>query len=158
MEQIKNLAKLAGCLIHSLSVPLHFLKVLDFQEDSEQAAREHGNVSASSQPAQLFLFFLFEALFDPREHAFAGIGSSNTADQAKRITQIFEQGFPEEHEQFGKGLSQYLLTKFYNRVKKVHKKEGIPSAKQDLLRRAFDVIKKKTEDEFLAGSMRKMVK
>lgn len=158
LEQIKNLAKLTGCLIYNLSAPLHFLKIIDFQEESEQAAQQEGNVSAFSQPIQLFLFFLFELLFDPQTGQLIGIPSSDPVAQSKRITQIFEQGFPEKHDEFGKGLSQYLLTKFYKRIKKLHKTDGIPKAKEALLRCAFDVIKKKSEDEFLAAAMRKKIK
>jgi len=76
----------------------------------------------------------------------------------KRLTQIFEQGIPAKDEEFGRGLSEYLLTKYFNRVKKIHGKQGIPKDMQSLIRCAFDIIKKKTEDEFLTGPMQKMAK
>jgi len=38
IQQIKNLAKITGCLIRSLAIPLHFLKVVDFLEDSNKHA------------------------------------------------------------------------------------------------------------------------
>ena len=43
--------------MQNMSVPLHFLKVIEFSEDDESV------VSANSQPMQLFLFILFEYMF-----------------------------------------------------------------------------------------------
>lgn len=71
VRQISNLAKLTAFLMQNLSVPLHFLKVIEFSEDDES------EVSSNSQPIQLFLFILFEYMF-------------TNAKNSAEISQIFE--------------------------------------------------------------------
>lgn len=98
----------------------------------------------TSQPVLLFLHILFESLFEDEV-------------EADTITQLFDSGIPEEHADFGKGLSHYLLTKFYLRIKNKYKKKGekkLPPALETKIKAAFDIIKKKTDDEFLAHSLR----
>lgn len=49
---------------------------------------------------------------------------------------------------FGKGLSQYLLTTFYARLKKQHQSK-LPQETKSKLKVMFDMIKKKTESIFV---------
>ena len=66
IQQIKNLAQLTGQLIQQNALPLHFLKIIDFEEENNEIALQQGNVCAAHQPIQLFLFLLFDTIFDPK--------------------------------------------------------------------------------------------
>ena len=53
VRQTANLAKLYAMLIGKGDIPLHFLKVLKFEEEE-----------GLSKPQELFLYILFDALFE----------------------------------------------------------------------------------------------
>lgn len=50
-----------------------------------------------------------------------------------------------------------MLGKFYIRFKKLSGKSGIENDIQQRLRIVFDVIKNKSENEFLSGAIRKTI-
>jgi hypothetical protein len=77
IRQIANLAKLYSDLIFSGDTPLHFMKVLSFEE--------------LTKPQILFLFVILDDLFE-----------RSSIDQLK---QIFKRGVQDKHEEFRKGLS-----------------------------------------------------
>ncbi len=70
---------------------------------------------------------------------------------------IFQNGIPEKYYDFGKGLCVYMLGKFYIRFKKLSGKNGLENHIQDRLKIVFDVIKNKSENEFLSGAIRKTI-
>jgi len=55
----------------------------------------------------------------------------------------------EKHEEFRKGLSEYLLTKFYTKKKKDYGKE-MPKELSSKLKVVFDVINERQEIDFIA--------
>ena len=77
---------MTGYLISNLSVPLHFLKVIDFDDTEGES-----ETSVVSQPIQLFLYITFDYMFD-------------AVTKLETISQIFDQGIPENYADFGKGL------------------------------------------------------
>ena len=111
IQQIKNLAQITGLLMQANVLPLHFLKIVDFEEENNEVALKQGNVSFSTQPIQLFLFLLFDAIFDPK--SLRECQQSAKKPQNQKITDIFSSGLPEKHSDFAKGLSRYLLGKFF---------------------------------------------
>ena len=134
VRQISNLAKLTAVLLSHLDIPLHFLKVVDFDPDNEEEP-----LSVSQAPVALFLHVLFEDLI-----------STCSADAVSKVLRL---GIPEEQAAFGKGLCQYLLTTFYKRMKKQNH-DKIPKELEEKLQQLFDVIKEKQQNEFVAGSIR----
>ena len=104
VKQIVHLSKLFGRLM-ATELPLHFLKVLDFDQ--------------LSKPQVLFLHLMLESLL-----------SNCTDTQAVKI--VFERGFlvgkdegSEKMLHLIKGLSGYILGKFYLRLKRQYE-EGMP--------------------------------
>ena len=79
-----------------MSVPLHFLKVIDFEEQ------------ASEGKTGVFLHLVFEAMINEVK-----------LEDKSQLKQVIDMGLNDnELGSFGKGLSQYLLTTFYMRIKK----------------------------------------
>ena len=138
LRQISNLAKLTAMLVLSQSIPIHFLKVIDF--DSDQA--DDTKVLSSDQSVSVFLQIVFETLFE-------GVSVKNKEIIMNLFsTGIFQAGNPE----FSQGISDYILTTFYSRVKKRYGQ--IPAELQAKLRVAFDAIKKQKENAFVENSLR----
>jgi len=99
VRQIVNLSKLMGFLIASGDIPLHFLKVVNFDE------------SPMDKPLVLFLHLLLERVFE-------------VCKDKDQVISVFSAGLLHQDEtkmdnnkEFAKGMSQYLLSKFYSRVK-----------------------------------------
>lgn len=142
VRQVVNLAKFYGGLVANNSIPLHFLKVVDFSS-------EH------SKPLLLFLHLLLDTVFE----------------ESETLKEVFERGLPkvsnkralnydsdsdddfmqskkearskaekpegednsEQLKEFVKGFATFILTKFYNRVKD-------NEALQGKIKEAFEVI------------------
>lgn len=107
VRQTANLARLYAMLIAKNDVPLHFLKVLDFGE--------------LSKPQQLFLFVLFDSIVDEssKEELKVVFRKGLKAGQAKANAQDSDAE-PEDDKlgDFRRGLSEYLLTRFYLKKKR----------------------------------------
>ncbi|CDW86880.1 nucleolar mif4g domain-containing protein 1 [Stylonychia lemnae] len=121
IRQIANLAKLFAFLIGENELPLHFLKVLQFDE--------------LSKPQNLFLYVLLDDIYERQ-----------SKDQIKII---FKKGMNEKHSEFRKGLSEYILTKYYLKKKKDLNGEKMSQELQTKIKTTFDIINQIQESEFM---------
>lgn len=84
---------------------------------------------------------MFESLFE-------GVA----VESKQSIFEMFSTGiFQADNQQFAKGISDYMLTTFYTRVKKRHGQ--IPADLQAKIRVAFDAIKQQKENAFVKNSL-----
>ena len=110
-----------------MSIPLHFLKVIDF-EDDEVVEGKTG----------LFLHLVFDHLI-----------KESSVDKKDKLKQVIETGLNDKDlGSFGKGLSQFLLSTFYIRIKKQNGDVLSAETKQKI-KVIFDAIKEKTESIFV---------
>ena len=127
IKQLNNLAKLTGHLLLSMSIPLHFLKVVDFEDDD-----------AVEGKTGLFLHLVFDYLI-----------KESSVEHKDKLKQVIETGLNDKDlGSFGKGLSQFLLSTFYVRIKKQNGGTLSPETKTKL-KVVFDAIKEKTESIFV---------
>ena len=74
------------------------MKIIDFDPDNENDSLNINQASIS-----LFLHVFFQEVF---------------SNQPDSIVKVIKSGIPEKHSDFGKGICQFLLSTFYNRIKK----------------------------------------
>ena len=129
---MNNLSEFIAFLIAAGDVPIHFLKVIEFKPSG----------GSMSKPATLFMHLLLQSLL------------RNLVDNEK-IQEVFGRGLDDREgkkTEFVKGLSEFILGKFYLRLKKSHEKDGgkIPKELQKKLKTVFKVIKEnqKGDDMF----------
>jgi hypothetical protein len=163
VRQIANLAKLYGYLFGHSDLPLHFLKVLNFDPNEEERQSKEG--TGLSKPQQLFLYVLFDSIFQAhtpeqlkaifkkglkarvaKRAASGGARREEASDQSEEEDDNEEEAGKDEDKlvDFRRGLSEYLLTKFYLKKKKEGSMDSA-SASSDLkekFKACFDVINK----------------
>ena len=134
------MAKFFGCLITASCIPLHFLKLIDFSELTTD--------KATTKPTLVFLHLLLDQIFEESENAevitdiftrglpdisnkrqlaydsdsddFMGTKASAKAKNKKPAAEDNSGQLKD----FIRGFSNFLLTKFYNRVKDDEKVMG----------------------------------
>lgn len=77
VRSISNLAKLTAHLLQEFDIPLHFLKIVDFDPDNEKEP-----LSVAQAPVSLFLHVVFEELFQ---------------NPAETVVKVIKAGIPEKH-------------------------------------------------------------
>jgi len=111
ISKVVNLGRLCGFLIANEDIPIHFFKVIDFSEGK------------LSKPTELFLHLMLQAVVDK-------------APDADKLRIIFVKGLKDESEKyqnFVKGISKFLLGKFYKRFVKQHVEKKMPKELQSKL-------------------------
>ena len=129
---MNNLSEFIAYLIAAGNLPIHFLKVIEFKPSQ----------GAMSKPATLFMHLLLQNLL-------------KNLNEIDKIQEVFEKGLDDKEGKkasFVKGFSEFILGKFYLRIKKEHEKDGgkIPRELSKKLKTVFKVINeiKKDEDMF----------
>ena len=151
VRQIANLAKLYGMLIGHNDLPVHFLKVLNFNAD---------DTDGLTKPQLLFLYLLFDTIYENHTKEEIKTIFKKGLKAAKSKTKIdldVSQDEAEEEEEeatedklgdFRRGLSEYLLTKFYLKKKKEAGLAMDPILKEKF-KVTFDIINKQQEGDFM---------
>ena len=130
IKQIYNLAKMTAYLLSEMSIPLHFLKVIDFEQEEPKA--------------HAFLHLVFENLI-----------VLVPVDNKQKLHSIIDLGLNEKDlGSFGKDLCQFLLTTFYLRYKQSFKGQ-IPEDNKVKLKVIFDTIKAKKEAIYIETQIKK---
>lgn len=130
--KISNLAKMTGHLISTLSIPLHFLKIIDFDGESELSMESSVNI-------QLFVYLTLENFV--------------LKSKKDKIPLILEQGIPEKYSaDFGKGICHYIADKFYTTFKK--RNPDVSPEMKTKIKVVFGIIQKKSESEFLFSKLK----
>jgi hypothetical protein len=132
VRQIANLAKFFGSLMASSDIPLHFLKVIDFDDLQGDKAK----------PTMVFLHLLLDQIFEESEETLSVVfakglpdisgnqrqlmydsdsddflGTKAAAKRENKGKKTVTEDNSEQLKEFIKGFSNFVLTKFYNRVK-----------------------------------------
>lgn len=140
-------------LFAASDLPLHFLKVLDFSDLDETLTK----------PQQLFLYLLFDHLLDstnkdglrtlfqkslyPKKQKKAkalmkGLEEEEDGDMDDAESEEEPANDEERHLDFKKGLSEYLLTKFYVKKKRESESGKLEGDLKDKFKAIFDIINK----------------
>ena len=70
------------------------------------------------------------------------------------MKKIFKIGMPEKETKFGKVFCEHVLSTFYPKFKQMNSRSGkLTEQTEARIRAAFDVIRQKTESDFVTGSL-----
>lgn len=120
ITKVVNLASLCGFLVAHEDIPMHFFKVIDFADQKNL-----------SKPTVMFLHLMLQAVFDQLE-------------DTEKLKIVFVKALKEDdngkNRTFVNGLTEFILGKFYKRVRKQQEAMKLPKAMQVKIKAIFNVI------------------